>query len=193
MEQIDQNLTGKFLIAMPDMADEPFRQSLIYLCSHGDDGALGLIVNKPTEGLNLNAVMTHMGIDVARGVAAKGGRALMRFGGPVEPGRGFVLHGPDYEADEGTVTVSDAIRMTASREILEQVAMGSGPQRAAYFLGYAGWGAGQLEAEIADNGWLVASSSSDLIFAEDFDAKWARALRGLGVEPALLSSSGGRA
>jgi putative transcriptional regulator len=183
------DLTGKVLIAMPGMGDPRFDGSVVYICSHSQDGAMGLIINKPLRDLRLAEVLRK--INLPPGPHAPD--LVVHFGGPVETGRGFVLHSADYRAGKSTLYLPDQLGMTATRDILEAMALGMGPQRALITLGYAGWGEGQLESEIADNGWLTAESSEALLFAMEDDAKWAAALQSIGVSPLMLSAQAGRA
>lgn len=180
-------LTGHVLIAMPDMRDPRFHRTVIYVCAHSREGAMGLIVNKPAETLSLKDLFERLGIPIT-GPAA---REPVRFGGPVETGRGFVLHSDDYGAeDDATLDVVDGVAMTATVDILHAMAEGRGPARALVALGYAGWAAGQLEAEIQANGWLVGDADPDLLFDSANESKWQRAMRGIGVDPSLLASGG---
>ncbi len=183
------DLNGKLLIAMPGMNDPRFANSVILMCSHSEEGAMGLIINKPTRGLQLTDLLEQPEIsqsDTSRDIC-------VHFGGPVEHGRGFVLHSTDYSTAGATTEVSNNIGMTATQEILEAIAEGSGPKSVLLALGYAGWEPGQLENEIRENGWLVADSSTDIVFGTDSSAKWTDALQTLGVDPLLLSSTSGRA
>ena len=185
----DNTLTGKLLIAMPGMGDPRFERSVIFMCSHGDDGALGLIVNKPTPAISFPQLLDQLEID-----AGPSSRQInVHFGGPVENGRGFVLHSNDYDANDSTLEVGADFGMTATLDILEDIARGQGPGQAILALGYSGWGPGQLEDEIRDNGWLAVDSSPELVFASDDDGKWAAALSSIGVDPLTLSATAGRA
>lgn len=183
------DLTGQMLIAMPGMPDPRFDHSLIYLCAHSSDGAMGLIVNKPSAEMNFETLIDQLPIDNTGDL--KGIR--VHFGGPVEVGRGFVLHSPDFQSDMTTLQVDDAFAMTATLDVLESIAQGTGPEKRLIVLGYAGWGPGQLEREIAQNGWLVCDARSDLVFDTHDGDKWAAALGSLGISPLALSSEGGRA
>ena len=183
------DLNGKLLIAMPGMGDPRFARSVVFICAHNADGALGLIVNKPTPELKLGDLLQQLGIP--RTPAGRNIRVY--FGGPVENARGFVLHSADYAISEATLRVDDSFGMTATQDVLRALAEGGGPRDAMLMLGYAGWAAGQLEAEIRANGWLVADASPDLVFATEPHAKWEAALRTLGVDPLTLSSAAGHA
>jgi putative transcriptional regulator len=183
------DLTGKLLIAMPEMGDPRFMHSVVLMCSHSAEGAMGLIVNKPAGDLQLGALLEQL--ELARdGVAVD---RPVHFGGPVEGGRGFVLHSADYGSDIQTLAVTDEIGMTATLDVLEEIAAGRGPDRALMLLGYAGWGPGQLEDELAQNGWLTADASAALVFDEPDQLKWSAALKTLGIEPVMLSGAAGRA
>lgn len=183
------NLSGKLLIAMPGMGDPRFDHSVVFLCAHSEDGAMGLIVNKPARDLSFEKLADQLGIE-------RTGRAReirVHFGGPVEHSRGFVLHSGDYAGSGSTLKVDERFGMTATVDILEAIAAGRGPQASLLALGYAGWGPGQLEDEILKNGWLTCDAPPDLVFSDRNDEKWTRALGTLGVDPLTLSSAAGRA
>jgi putative transcriptional regulator len=182
-------LTGQLLIAMPGMGDPRFEHSVVLMCNHGEDGAMGLIVNKPALDVRLSDLLGQLEIQPSRRL----GEMPVHFGGPVESARGFVLHSSEYRSDLQTLEISEAFAMTATLDVLEDIAAGTGPERVLMALGYAGWGAGQMEAEIAHNGWLTAEGNPELVFASDDGGKWAAALKSLGVDPLSLSSSAGRA
>jgi putative transcriptional regulator len=183
-----QYLTGQLLIAMPAMPDQRFQRSVIYICAHNPDGAMGLVINKLFGSITFPDLLEQLGIDTP------GHAANMRvhFGGPVESGRGFVLHSTDF-VREGTMTVDDDVALTATVDILRAIARGDGPANAVLALGYAGWGAGQLELEMQANGWLNCPADSELIFNTSIDARYDLALRSLGIEPAMLSMQAGHA
>ncbi|AXT27329.1 YqgE/AlgH family protein [Ruegeria sp. AD91A] len=183
------DLTGKLLIAMPGMGDPRFDHSVVYMCSHGDDGAMGLIVNKPSD-LRIKTLLGQLNIACRIPVI---GERLVHFGGPVEMSRGFVLHGSDYEANLHSMHISEEFSMTATLDVLEDLASGSGPLNSMLTLGYSGWGPGQLEDEIAMNGWLTTEATTKLVFDVPDDEKWEAALATLGVDPLTLSASAGRA
>lgn len=182
-------LHGQLLIAMPGMGDPRFARAVIYLCAHSADGAMGLVVNKPAPDLDFAALLRQLDIEVADAPRTR----RVHFGGPVECGRGFVLHTQDYAVEGASLKVNGAFAMTATVEILKDMARGAGPDRALLALGYAGWGPGQLEAEIQANGWLTAAADPDVVFGTSDDAKWAEALKTLAIDPRLLSGGGGRA
>jgi len=185
---------GQFLIAMPGMEDRNFARSVIYVCAHSDAGAMGFIINRP-QSLTFTDVLLHLDM-------IKGDEAIVlpphardfpiQTGGPVESGRGFVLHSDDYLSDS-SIPVSDDISMTATLDIVRAISKGGGPKRATMLLGYAGWSAGQLEAEVANNGWLNCSANDELIFDRSLDDKYERALVGMGITPAMLSAEAGHA
>lgn len=182
------DLTGMLLIAMPDIGDPRFERSVILMCAHGEDGGMGLIVNKPAPEIVLTDLFEQLSIP--RGIPLE---ARVHVGGPMETSRGFVLHSASYRQDDSTLDVAGKFGMTATLDILRAMASGTGPDRALVALGYAGWGPGQLESEIARNGWLVAEAAPDLVFDRDHAGKWNSAVRSLGVDPVLLSAGGGRA
>jgi putative transcriptional regulator len=192
------NLTGKLLVAMPTMPDPRFAHAVVFLCAHGREGAMGLIINRPLPDLTLEGLVQHL--DLPRGAENQGlgdmgfaQDAPVYFGGPVETGRGFVLHSPDYFALDGSVQVTGDIVLTTSREVLSDMARGQGPAQAITALGYAGWGADQLEDEIRAGGWLLVDGGRDMVFATPDGRKWDAALRQIGVDPRLLSGTTGHA
>jgi len=182
-------LSGKLLLAMPGMGDPRFDRAVIYLCAHSEDGAMGLIINKPAPDLNLSALLEQLKIEPPQEAAT----IRVHFGGPVENGRGFVLHSADYAVEDSTLKVDERFGMTATLDILRDIAHGAGPEASLMALGYAGWGPGQLEAEIKANGWLVCDASPEIVFDENDQIKWGAALATLGVDPRLLSASSGHA
>jgi putative transcriptional regulator len=182
-------LDGKLLIAMPGMGDPRFHRSVIFMCAHSSEGAMGLIVNKPAADLRVKDLLAQLSIDPERTPP----EARVHFGGPVEHARGFVLHSADYAVDGSTLQVSDRFSMTATVEILQAIARGEGPRKALLALGYSGWGPGQLEGEIQANGWLTATAEPGLVFDSPDAAKWEAALKSLHIDPLLLVAGGGRA
>jgi len=182
------SLAGQMLIAMPQMQDRRFERSVILLCAHNEDGAMGLVINKLIDSLTLPELLTQLGIE---GDGLRG-TAHVHFGGPVESGRGFVLHSADYN-EEGTITVGGNLALTATLDILRAIGRGEGPRRSLLALGYAGWGPGQLDAEIQANGWLHVAADEGIVFGEDFKDKWQRALGKLGIDPIALSGDAGHA
>lgn len=183
-------LAGKLLVAMPGMGDPRFHRSVILMCAHDEDSAMGLIINKPVS----DPAKAELSEQISLPVEPDGReRVAVHYGGPVEQARGFVLHSPDYAVDEETLKVDKRFHMTASRQILTDLEEGKGPGVALLALGYSGWGPGQLESEITQNGWLVVDADEDMVFDRDNDTKWERALKKLGIDPRLLSAAGGRA
>ena len=183
------NLTGKLIIAMPDMGDPRFERAVILICAHSASGAMGLILNQPVPELRFLDLLAQL--NIPRGDQARDIRLLI--GGPVERGRGFVLHSTDYQSGNATTAVGDIYGMTTTLDVLEALGHGRGPLQAVMAFGYSGWGEGQLEAEIARNDWLIGEASDRLIFGAEEARKWALALAGMGVDPMALSPSGGRA
>lgn len=181
-------LTGQLLIAMPQMPDQRFAKTVIYMCAHTTEGAMGLVVNKPFEGIEYDELLEQLEIEDPGLVEPM----RVYAGGPVETGRGFVLHTTDY-VREGTLVVDDDIALTATIDILKSLAEGEGPRRAMLALGYAGWGPGQLDQELQNNGWLHAPASEEIIFDSDLDTKWERAMALLGVSLPMLSGDVGHA
>jgi putative transcriptional regulator len=182
-------LGGKLLIATPGIGDPRFDRAVILICDHSPEHAMGIIVNKPVEGLRLPELFGQLEIDGGGPVPDR----PVLVGGPVEPERGFVLHTRDYERDSTTLPVSAHIGLTATQDVLEAMASAAPPQRSLLALGYAGWGAGQLESELAANAWLVAEMDEALVFDTDDADKWACALDLLGVTPEHLSALSGHA
>ncbi|MDP1669301.1 YqgE/AlgH family protein [Phaeovulum sp.] len=187
------DLTGMLLIAMPGMGDPRFAHAVVLVCAHSAQGAMGLVVNKPAApGVGWAVLAEQLGLAVEAGVTGAG--VSVQFGGPVEPGRGFVLHSPDWPLDRPPLPqVVPGVVLTSTRDILEDIAAGRGPERALLALGYAGWGPGQLEAEIGANGWLTGAGDAELVLGVANLKKWDAALRRLGVDPLSLSAAAGRA
>lgn len=183
------NLCGKLLIAMPGMSDPRFEKSVVYICAHSDDGAMGLIINKPMPDVTLADLLKQLSIEDAQGSTT----VPVYFGGPVEIGRGFVLHSAEYQSDDNTLGVDAQFAMTATRDILTDIAAGLGPATTLLALGYAGWGAGQLEGEIQQNGWLSCDATPEVVFDVPAGEKWLAALKLLGVDVLMLSATAGRA
>jgi putative transcriptional regulator len=181
-------LQGQMLIAMPGMGDPRFERALIYLCFHSEQGALGLVVNKPHGKLAFAELLEQLEVEVPEGAPT----IRIRQGGPVEPGRGFVLHSLDYVLD-GTMKLAGGLGLTASVDILRDMAAGKGPDRALLVLGYAGWGAGQLDGEIQQNVWLNAPLDHDIVFDDRDGTKWTRAVAHMGIDLAALSGTAGHA
>ena len=189
-------LKGQLLIAMPLMTDRRFARSVIYMCAHSDDGAMGLIINHRADHISFPELLERLGIvphGADDGIANDILDRQVHVGGPVETGRGFVLHSADYYANDSTLPIDREVSLTASVEILKAIASGDGPMHAMLALGYAGWSAGQLENEIQANGWLHCPPDLDLLFDPDLEAKYERALAKIGIDPSHLVSDAGHA
>jgi putative transcriptional regulator len=189
-------LDGQMLIAMPSMKDERFTRTLIYICAHSSEGAMGIVVNQPANNIKFPDLLVQLDVIADAEIIqlpVSAGAVQVLKGGPVEPGRGFVLHSNDYFVDGSTLPIDDGICLTATLDVLKAIAKGSGPGSALLALGYAGWAPGQLETEIQDNGWLHCSADSDLIFGADTGKKYERALKKLGIHAGMLSSEAGHA
>jgi putative transcriptional regulator len=190
------SLEGQFLIAMPSLREGPFARSVVYMCAHRDDGAMGLIINHRAEEIDFAQLLVQLdvvqaGEEIRLPPRAEAIRVVR--GGPVETGRGFVLHSADYGGADSTVRIADNVCLTATIDILRAIARGAGPEQALLALGYAGWGSGQLESEILANGWLTCPGDPDLIFGADDAGKYDRAMAKLGVQLGMLSSEAGHA
>ena len=181
-------LTGQLLVAMPQMEDSRFVRSVIYLCAHSAEGAMGLVVNKLMDNISFPDLLDQLnltGSDAPDGIK-------VHFGGPVETGRGFVLHSADYVQD-ATLVINDTVGLTATIDILKAIAAGQGPRHSLLALGYAGWGPGQLDDELQRNGWLSVPADDGLIFGKGLDDRWERAIAKLGINASMLSGFAGRA
>lgn len=189
-------LDGQFLIAMPGMQDTRFARTVVYICAHSPDGAMGIMVNQPAPQITFRDLLVQLNI-IPEGPEIRlpdaADHMVVHRGGPVETGRGFVLHSADYFIENSTLPIDDQVSLTATLEILKAIALGTGPRSALLALGYAGWAPGQLESEIQSNGWLSCPASPDLIFDGDLDQKYERALAAIGIDPARLSSEAGHA
>jgi putative transcriptional regulator len=188
-------LGGQLLLAMPTMTDKRFRRSVIYMCRHSDDGAMGIILNQRAPSVTFGSLLQQLdlgGSSFGEVNPELDGRAV-HIGGPVSTERGFVLHSDDYLLEETTLPIADGICLTATIDILRAIAEGKGPARSLLALGYAGWSPGQLESEIQANGWLHCAADCDLVFGDDIDNTYERALSKLGIDPTFLVSSAGHA
>jgi putative transcriptional regulator len=189
-------LDGQCLIAMPGMADTRFSRSVVYVCAHSEDGAMGIIVNKPAADTKFPDLLVQLEVippeELIR-LPSQAERLQVLRGGPVETKRGFVLHSADFFLESATLPIDDGICLTATLDILRAIAIGSGPENAVLALGYAGWGAGQLESEIQANGWLHCAADPALLFDAGIETKYNRALHKIGIDPAFLSSEAGHA
>jgi putative transcriptional regulator len=189
-------LDGQMLIAMPSMGDDRFARSVIYMCVHSTEGAMGIVVNQPAAHISFTDLLVQLEVVPAAELiqlpSRAGGVQVLR-GGPVDTQRGFVLHSSDFFIENSTVPIDEGISLTATLDILKAIARGEGPQSAILALGYAGWAPGQLENEIQHNGWLHCSADAELIFGQDTDGKYERALKKIGIDLGMLSSEAGHA
>ncbi|WP_010140137.1 YqgE/AlgH family protein [Oceanicola sp. S124] len=174
---------------MPGLADERFAHGVILVCAHSTDGAMGIVINKPADHVTMPSLFRELSIPLRTPLRP----APVYAGGPVDMERGFVLHTPDYDAAVGTLNVSEEFSMSASLDVLEDIAAGCGPELSLLALGYCGWAPGQLEAEIAENGWLTGDVTPGLVFSTEDDRKWELAMTAQGIDPRSLSAASGRA
>src|SRR6202163_1674478 len=189
-------LDGQMLIAMPSMRDERFSRSVIYVCAHSSEGAMGIIVNQVAANVNFPDLLVQLEVIPAADLIQlpqRAGTVKVLKGGPVETGRGFVLHSADFFIENSTLPIDEGICLTATLDILKAIARGDGPVSAVLALGYAGWAPGQLETEIHQNGWLHCAADRELIFGTDTEGKYALALKKIGIEVGMLSSEAGHA
>lgn len=189
-------LDGQLLIAMPVMTDKRFARSVIYMCAHSPAGAMGLIINQRASHISFSELLGQLSIAPEDALESPRRELVdidVHVGGPVETGRGFVLHSSDYYAAESTLTIDDGVSLTATIDILRAIADGNGPDRAILALGYAGWRPGQLESEIQANGWLHCPADMDLLFDRDIEQKYERAMSKIGIDPSHLVSDAGHA
>ena len=192
----DDFLDGQLLIAMPLMTDRRFARSVVYLCAHSEDGAMGLIINQRAPHISFPDLLERLGIvpsDTGDGLSNEKLSMSIHVGGPVETGRGFVLHSSDYFVNDSTLPIEDGVCLTATIDILKAIAAGKGPNKAILALGYAGWSPGQLESEIQANGWLNCPADLGLIFNPDVESKYTRAFAKIGIDPSHLVSDAGHA
>jgi putative transcriptional regulator len=189
-------LDGQLIVAMPGMLDDRFSRAVIYLCAHSPDGAMGIVVNQPAANIKFPELLVQLDIipeEQSIRLPTSAEQISVLRGGPVETGRGFVLHSADFFIENSTLPIDEGISLTATLDILKAIATGGGPESAVLALGYAGWAPGQLETEIQANGWLNCPADSELIFDTPSDAKYERCLRKIGIEPSMLSSDSGHA
>jgi len=189
-------LDGQMLIAMPAMSDERFTRSVIYVCAHSSEGAMGIVVNQPAQNIRFPDLLVQLEVIPAKErieLPVRADTVKVLKGGPVETGRGFVLHSADFFIENSTLPIDEGICLTATLDILKAIARGSGPASAVLALGYAGWAPGQLEQEIQQNGWLHCPADPELIFGSDIEGKYERALRKIGIDLGMLSSESGHA
>lgn len=189
-------LDGQLLVAMPVMDDERFQKSVVYICAHSSEGAMGIIVNRPAGSIDFPGLLVQLDIikkDDRITLPEDAEAMKVLKGGPVETGRGFVLHSSDFFIEDSTLSIDDGVSLTATLDILKAIAKGSGPKHAILALGYAGWAPGQLENEIQHNGWLHCPADPDLVFGRDVETKYDRAMRKIGIDPGMLSAEAGHA
>lgn len=191
-----QNLEGQFLIAMPSIGDNRFSRTVIYMCAHSNEGAMGLVINQQAEDISFKNLLSKLEIfgqiDASK-LAIDTEAHPVHLGGPVATSRGFVLHSDDYFAKDNTLTIRDGICLTSTIDIIQAIADGEGPNQSITAIGYSGWGPGQLEYEIQNNGWLTCPANSNIIFENDIDRKYTEALSSMGIDPAFLASDHGHA
>lgn len=188
MQKTQGYLAGQLLVAMPQLSDPRFARTVVYLCAHSEEGAMGLVVNRPFEGLHFTDLLDQLGIPGSPECET----VRVQFGGPVEGGRGFVLHSAEYLV-ETSMVVAGQVALTATVDVLKAMARGDGPRRHLLALGYSGWGAGQLDSELRENAWLTVPADPELLFDTDLESKWGRAMAKLGINPAILSGQAGHA
>jgi putative transcriptional regulator len=189
-------LDGQMLIAMPTMGDERFARSVIYVCAHSTEGAMGIIVNQPAPNITFRDLLVQLEVVPEKDLIQLPSQAIgvkVLKGGPVDTQRGFVLHSSDFVIENSTLPIDEGICLTATLDILKAIARGNGPRSAILALGYAGWAPGQLENEIQHNGWLHCSADADLIFGQDIAGKYDKALQKIGIHLGMLSSEAGHA
>ena len=189
-------LDGQMLIAMPSMGDDRFARSVIYVCAHSTEGAMGIIVNQPAAHISFADLLVQLDVVPAAEIIQlprRAGGVKVLKGGPVDTQRGFVLHSSDFFIENSTLPIDEGICLTATLDILKAIARGDGPQSAILALGYAGWAPGQLENEIQHNGWLHCSADPELIFGQDTSGKYEKALKKIGIDLGMLSSEAGHA
>jgi putative transcriptional regulator len=189
-------LDGQLLIATPAMQDERFSRSVIYICAHSSEGAMGIVVNQPAAHISFPDLLVKLDVIPAADLItlpSRAGGVKVLKGGPVETERGFVLHSADFFIENSTLPIDRGICLTATLDILKAIARGKGPESAILALGYAGWAPGQLETEIHDNGWLHCAADPELLFGTDIEAKYAKAMGKIGIRPGMLSSEVGHA
>jgi putative transcriptional regulator len=189
-------LDGHFLIAMPGMLDDRFARSVVYICAHSSEGAMGITINRPASQITFRELLVQLEI-IPRGDQIRLPEPVQKMtvhrGGPVETGRGFVLHSADYYIENSTLPIDENVSLTATLEILKAIAAGRGPRSSLLALGYAGWAPGQLETEIQANGWLNCPAAADVLFDSDIEGKYTRALAMIGIDPSRLTAEAGHA
>ncbi|CAA7626997.1 conserved hypothetical protein [Candidatus Terasakiella magnetica] len=188
MQKTTGYLAGQIIVAMPQMQDERFARAVVYLCAHNADGAMGIVVNRLMGGISFPQLLGQLNIPATPACDD----VRIHFGGPVEEGRGFVLHSDDYR-QENTLVVADGVALTATVDVLRAIAEGNGPRQCLLALGYAGWDSGQLDAEIRENSWLNVPADPELLFGSDMEHKYQDAIHRLGIDVGLLSAEAGHA
>ncbi len=186
---MSDTLAGKLLVAMPGIGDPRFDRTVIVMCAHDAEHAMGVVINRPKDEVTLSDVLEHLGLEPDGGAVERS----VLDGGPVRPDRGYVIHSDDFAAGEATQDVAPGIRLTATRDVLEAVAGENAPHNFVLALGCAGWGAGQLEEELKHNAWLVVDFDNAIVFDEGHSDKWERAIKTLGFDPAQLMGDAGHA
>jgi putative transcriptional regulator len=186
----DGYLNGRLLIAMPTMNDPNFEKTVVLLCHHTPETAMGIVINKAMGGMSFERLLKQLKVEAPRGKRAD---LTVHYGGPIQTTRGFVLHSDDYHSDDSTLKVCEGIALTATMDVLKALGHGEGPAKAFFALGYAGWGAGQLESELQDNAWLIGEPDEAIVFGDALDAKWRLALTRIGVDPAMVTDATGHA
>lgn len=184
-------LNGRLLIAMPTLSDPSFEKTVVLICHHTPETAMGIVVNRAMNGLTFPKLMKQLKMDVPQGIHVPD--LTVHYGGPVQPSRGFVLHSDDYQVKDATLAVGNGIALTATMDALKALTTGDGPQRALFALGYAGWAGGQLESELQTNSWLIGEPDPSIVFGTDLDRIWSMALARIGVDPGMVASTAGHA
>ena len=191
-EDASAYLTGRLLLAMPTLGDPRFYKAVIFMCAHDENGAMGLVINHILPGLDMGELFKQLNIEPNDNFSDKIKTAPVMSGGPVETARGFILHSNDFSQDD-TIHIDENLSVTGTIDALKAIATGEGPEKMLFILGYAGWSPGQLDAEIQDNAWLIVDPDPALIFSDNYENKWDKAIDKLGIDPAMLSSAAGRA
>lgn len=185
-------MTGRLLLAMPQMGDPRFHKAVIYVCAHDENGAMGLVINSVLPGVDMSELLSQLNIDLKDEIKKSAVDMPVLSGGPVETARGFVLHSSDFQQDD-TIEINEKVGVTGTIDALKAIAAGKGPEKMLFLLGYAGWSKGQLDQEIQQNAWLITEADSELIFSATPDEKWDLAVKKLGIDPGMLSGSAGSA
>lgn len=186
------SLAGKILLAMPGMGDPRFYRAVIFLCAHDENGAMGLVVNHTLADIDFPELLQQLKISSDIKIDFSKLSIPVMSGGPVDGSRGFLLHSSEFRQSD-TIVIDESYSVTGTIDALKEIAVGKGPQKLLFILGYAGWGAGQLDRELQENAWLVSDPDPEIIFADNPDEKWARAVQKMGIDPVMLSATSGRA